>query len=87
MTGVQTCALPISVLEKTLVKVWCTEKQYNKIKPSLNPASRYLIEGELGAGINSQTFQPFIRVLTTRITTLELEQEAKQKKAEQSNPA
>jgi hypothetical protein len=77
----------LPVLEKTLVKVWCTEKQYNKIKPSLNPNSRYLIEGEIGAGINSQTFQPFIRVLTTRITTLELEQEAKQKKVDQNNPA
>ncbi len=77
----------LPVLEKTLVKVWCTEKQYNKIKDSLNSTSRYLIEGEMGAGINSQTFQPFIRVLTTRITTLELEQEAKQKKADQSNPA
>ncbi len=77
----------LPVLEKTLVKVWCTDKQYSKIKPSLNPNSRYLIEGEIGAGTNSQTFQPFIRVLTTRITTLELEQEAKVKKAEQSNPA
>jgi hypothetical protein len=75
----------LPVLEKTLVRVWFTDKQYHKIKDSLNPASRYLIEGEIGAGINSQDFQPFIRVLCTRLTTIELEQEAKQKKAEQGN--
>lgn len=72
----------LPVLEKTLVKVWATEKQYNKIKDSLTAASRYLVEGEIGAGINSQNFQPFIRVICTRLTTLELEQENKLKKAE-----
>ncbi len=77
----------LPVLEKTLVKVWATEKQYNKLKDSLTPSSRYLIEGEIGAGINSQNFEPFIRVICTRLTTIELEQEAKQKKSEQSNPA
>lgn len=77
----------LPVLEKTLVKAWFTAKQYNKIKDSLNPNSRYLIEGEIGAGINSQNFEPFIRVICTRLTTIELDQEAKQKKAEQSNPA
>ena len=60
-------------LGATRVVVWCSEKQYNKIKDSLTPQSRLIVEGEAVAAVGAD-FVPFIRVVCLRLTTVELDQ-------------
>ena len=60
-------------LGATKVVVWCSEKQYNKIKDDLTSQSRLIVEGEVGAAVGAD-FVPFIRVVCLRLTTVELDQ-------------
>lgn len=69
-------------LGATRTVVWCTQKQYNKVKDTLTPQSRLLIEGEPAPAVSSD-FKPFLRVICLRLTTLELEQAQRAKPPEE----
>jgi hypothetical protein len=60
-------------LGATRIVVWCTEKQFNKIKNTITPESRFVIEGEPAVGVGAD-LKAFLRVICLRITTIELEQ-------------
>lgn len=57
------------------VVVWCTKKQLEKVlqEVSVTSATRFLIEGEPVPAVSAD-LTPFLRVLCTRLTTVELEQ-------------
>jgi hypothetical protein len=64
-------------LGTTRVVVWCTEKQFNKIKNTITQESRFVIEGEPAVGVSvgaKGDMQPFLRVICLKLTTIELEQ-------------
>ena len=60
-------------LGKSRVVIWCTQKQFDKIKSTLTPQSRLLIEGEPAPAVNAD-FKPFIKVICLKLSTLDLEQ-------------
>ncbi len=60
-------------LGSTRVVVWCTDKQYAKVKASITPQSRFIIEGEVAAAVGAD-LNPFIRVICMKLSTVELEQ-------------
>jgi len=60
-------------LGSTKIVVWCTQKQFSKIKDTLKPDSRLIVEGELSVGV-AKDLSPFARVICTKLSTVELEQ-------------
>lgn len=70
----QTLPKGLPNLGQSEVKVWATSKQWQKVEPEVKaqPSLRLLVEGEVNAGVN-RDLKPFLRVVTTRITTVEAE--------------
>jgi hypothetical protein len=62
-------------LGESRVVVWCTQKQFNKLKEAttITPQTRFLIEGEPMPAVGSD-LSPFLRLICIRLTTVELEQ-------------
>jgi hypothetical protein len=60
-------------LGSTKIVVWCTEKQFNKIKNTITPESRFVIEGEPYATVGAD-LKAFLRVICLKLTTIEIEQ-------------
>ncbi|HEX2909940.1 MAG TPA: hypothetical protein VH186_03975 [Chloroflexia bacterium] len=62
-------------LGESKVVVWCSAKQFEKItqQTTITRETRFLIEGEPIPAVGTD-LSPFLRVICTRLTTLELEQ-------------
>jgi hypothetical protein len=60
-------------LGSTKIVVWCTEKQFNKIKNTITAESRFVIEGEPYATVGAD-LKAFLRVVCLKLTTIEIEQ-------------
>ena len=60
-------------LGSTRIVVWCTEKQFNKIKNTITAESRIIAEGEMVAAIGTDLL-PFVRLICLKLTTVEYEQ-------------
>ncbi|MEI6043125.1 MAG: hypothetical protein WCS37_01920 [Chloroflexota bacterium] len=71
-------------LGNTRIVVWCTEKQFNKIKNTLTAESRFVIEGEPSAAVGAD-LQPFLRVICLKLTTIELEQALREAQSQSSS--
>lgn len=71
-------------LGKTRAVVWCSQKQYEKIKNTVTPQTRFLIEGEPSAAIRAADETAFIKVICLKLSTLEIEQ-AMRANREESN--
>jgi hypothetical protein len=73
-------------LGESRVVVWCTTKQFEKITQQVivTRETRFLIEGEPVPAVGAD-FSPFLRIICTRLTTLELEQ-LRQKERNTTNP-
>jgi PHAX RNA-binding domain len=65
-------------LGSSKIVVWCTKKQFDKISQqvTITPQTRFLIEGEPVPAVGVD-FSPFLRIICTRLTTVELEQRRK----------
>lgn len=57
------------------VVVWCTKKQFEKVlqQIELTPQTRFIVEGEPVPAVSAD-LTPFLRIVCTRLTTIELEQ-------------
>jgi hypothetical protein len=57
------------------VTVWCTKKQFDKVSQQtpITSLTRFIIEGEPVPAVSAD-FTPFLRIICTRLTTVELEQ-------------
>lgn len=68
-------ALPkgLPSLGATRVVIWVTEKSFRKAQQDATPQTRYLIEGEPMPAVD-RDFKPFLRVMCTRFSNLDLEQ-------------
>jgi len=60
-------------LGSTRVVVWCTEKQFNKIKKTVTPESRFIAEGEMAAAVGAD-LTPFVRLICMKLSTVEYDQ-------------
>lgn len=67
-------------LGKSRVVVFCTEKQYNRVKEHLTPTSRLIIEGEAAPILDAQG-KPIVCLVCLKMTTPELEQAGRAKSA------
>jgi hypothetical protein len=60
-------------LGSTRIVVWCTDKQFNKIKSTVTPESRFAAEGEIAAAVGAD-LTPFVRLICLKLTTVEYDQ-------------
>ena len=73
-------------LGSTRVVVWATPKQWAKIKDVVTlGVTRLLVEGEASAGVVFKDKTAFLKIICTRLTTLELEQANKKGQAQGEN--
>jgi hypothetical protein len=64
-------------LGKTRAVVWCSKKQYDKMKDSIKPQTRLRVEGEPGAGYSIVDEKAFLRVICLKLINLDAEQAAR----------
>jgi hypothetical protein len=60
-------------LGSTRIVVWCTEKQFNKIKNTITAESRFIAEGEIAAAVGAD-LTPFVRLICLKLSTVEYDQ-------------
>jgi len=73
-------------LGSTRVVVWATPKQWAKVKDEVTLGStRLLVEGEASAGVVFKDKTAFLKIICTRLTTLEMEQANKKGQAQGEN--
>lgn len=61
-------------LGTTRAVVWCSQKQYEKIKNTVTPQTRFLVEGEPSAAIRATDETAFLKIICLKLSTLEIEQ-------------